>query len=162
MGRKAIKTLVCMSLLTFASIQAAAQCPGDTNGSGEVTVDEIVASINSALNGCAEPSFAEKSPRLLGNWEIIIGEETVVVAFGADRFGGIVGTVLSDSRGTVRVLPGSPPAFDFLMFLEGPTGCIGFGMSENRKQLSGLFIEYRSGCRAQTGRTGPFFGLPAS
>jgi alkyl sulfatase BDS1-like metallo-beta-lactamase superfamily hydrolase len=50
--------------LTFALVcaggcdVAVAQCPGDCNGDGKVTVDELVAAVNVALRGCSEGNGA--------------------------------------------------------------------------------------------------------
>ena len=43
--------------LTLAPCTTLAQpCPGDLNGDGEVTINEIIVAVNSALNGCTLPS----------------------------------------------------------------------------------------------------------
>jgi hypothetical protein len=55
-------SLVAMALVLCAVLGSArttlAQCDGDLNGDLEVTVDEILRAVNSALNGCdvAEPT----------------------------------------------------------------------------------------------------------
>jgi glyoxylase-like metal-dependent hydrolase (beta-lactamase superfamily II) len=49
--------IVSLTLLfvTWSAFNAAlAQCPGDCNGDGKVTVDELVAAVNVALRGCSE------------------------------------------------------------------------------------------------------------
>lgn len=44
-------------LLLLASTQAAAQCPpADLNGDWQITISEVIAVVNLALNGCQPPS----------------------------------------------------------------------------------------------------------
>ena len=56
----------CVGLLVMIGIapmsEAQLSCPGDINGDGVTTVDEIVASVNAALNGCAEPQPTPTCP----------------------------------------------------------------------------------------------------
>jgi hypothetical protein len=55
--RRVIEATGAVVLLTLAAVVAAAQsCPGDNNRDGAVTVDEIVASVTSALEGCPQTS----------------------------------------------------------------------------------------------------------
>jgi hypothetical protein len=68
------KTLACIIVIVIVSVQlavgvlpwaapAAAQtCPGDLNGDGEVTVDEIVTAVNAALEGCPTPPKPTPTP----------------------------------------------------------------------------------------------------
>jgi len=45
---------IVMTVLVVAMrLDAAGQCPGDLDGNNVVTIDEILTSVNSALNGCA-------------------------------------------------------------------------------------------------------------
>ncbi|HVM94744.1 MAG TPA: DUF1566 domain-containing protein [Candidatus Acidoferrales bacterium] len=55
----AIILMFATALLAFwpSGIEAqCAQCKGDFDGNGHVTVDELVTSVNNALNGCPSPS----------------------------------------------------------------------------------------------------------
>jgi len=45
-------TVEWICLLMMLGAAASALCPGDLNGDGETTVDEIVTAVNAALNGC--------------------------------------------------------------------------------------------------------------
>ncbi len=55
--------LLPVSLLCSLSVSTAQadSCPGDVNGDGEVTVDELVRAVNHALNGCP-PALALGGP----------------------------------------------------------------------------------------------------
>jgi hypothetical protein len=46
--------VVALLLAAAPSVSEAQRCPGDNNGDGVTTVDEIVASVDSALNGCGD------------------------------------------------------------------------------------------------------------
>jgi len=50
----AFSRLCAIVLLTALPQAALAQCPGDCNGDGRVTVDELVAAVNVALHGCTD------------------------------------------------------------------------------------------------------------
>lgn len=45
-----------MGAFVWSSAAPAQPCPGDLNGDGRVTVDEILVSVNHALNGCPQPA----------------------------------------------------------------------------------------------------------
>lgn len=47
-------TRIVALMLMLAAPVAAQTCPGDADASGDVTVDEIVASVNAALGGCPD------------------------------------------------------------------------------------------------------------
>lgn len=53
MGRLTVEGIVVAVLSMLLVGTSSAQCPGDNDGSGDVTVDEVVAAVNSALNGCS-------------------------------------------------------------------------------------------------------------
>jgi hypothetical protein len=44
---------VVMALVVFSASRLAAQCCGDCNGDGRVTINEILTSVNNALDGCS-------------------------------------------------------------------------------------------------------------
>lgn len=48
-----VMSLLCVCAFSAPAVRALPVCPGDLNGDGETTVDEIVAAVNAALNGCA-------------------------------------------------------------------------------------------------------------
>jgi hypothetical protein len=48
--------IVAVTVLLAAHIAPAQDCPGDVNGDGEVTVDEILLVVNVALQGCPQPT----------------------------------------------------------------------------------------------------------
>lgn len=43
----------CIGVVVLAQIASGQQCPGDLNGDGKVTIDEIIKGVNSALNQCS-------------------------------------------------------------------------------------------------------------
>lgn len=49
---------MCTSLLLLTCLRPsfASECPGDLNGDGQVTVDEILTVVNASLVGCVEPA----------------------------------------------------------------------------------------------------------
>jgi hypothetical protein len=47
-------TTVAVTALLFVPAALMAQCCGDCNGDGTVTVDEILTSVNHALTGCSD------------------------------------------------------------------------------------------------------------
>jgi hypothetical protein len=54
---RAKATIIVIMLVTSAVTPVPAQsCPGDLDGDSEVTVDEIIQTVNAALDGCAEPT----------------------------------------------------------------------------------------------------------
>lgn len=157
--RRIIEAMGAGVLLVFAVGMSAAQsCPGDNDGSGEVTVDEIVGAVNSALNGCVDPPFSEKALRLVGRWELIVGEESTLIDFNVNNSGVVSGSI-PGSTTQVLVIAGDGEAFEFFMRLANNEGCLAFGMSENRDQLFGLVQLYRPGCQVLIGDGVPFLGL---
>lgn len=44
--------LACTGILLWVRVASGQQCPGDLNEDGQVTVDELIVSLNNALNGC--------------------------------------------------------------------------------------------------------------
>ncbi len=53
LNRRRNGALVGWLVSTWVPFVALAQmCPGDLNGDGQVTVDEVVRSVDAALNGC--------------------------------------------------------------------------------------------------------------
>lgn len=52
MMRNRTITLTLLGVLGMARVTSAQPCPGDLNGDNEVTIDEVIVAINSALNGC--------------------------------------------------------------------------------------------------------------
>lgn len=71
-GRDFIKQVLCAVVLAlFASlflsvVTASAQCCGDCNSDGAVTMDEILTGVNNALNACQRSSAP--TPTLLGTY----------------------------------------------------------------------------------------------
>jgi len=53
------------AVLCIAASASAQMCPGDLNGDGSVTVDEILVVVNTSLNGCNPPATATATPPLL-------------------------------------------------------------------------------------------------
>ena len=51
----ALRVLVA-ALVLLAGQRCAAQCCGDCNGDGEVSISELVTAVNNALNGCSAPT----------------------------------------------------------------------------------------------------------
>ncbi len=82
-----------MSLLVFASTAWAA-CPGDFNLDETTTVDEIVAAVDSALNGCPapvgcpiafdEPTADDESCFFVGRYNPLCGDSNLEAYFVSD------------------------------------------------------------------------------
>jgi len=53
--------VVLMSCFAWeaSTVHGQTPCPGDLNGNGEVTIDEIVRAVNSALNGCNQATITD-------------------------------------------------------------------------------------------------------
>jgi hypothetical protein len=58
---KAILTVAAVARVLLAPDAAVAQCCGDCNGDGQVTVDELVTAVNRALNGCQDDGVCNAS-----------------------------------------------------------------------------------------------------
>ncbi len=56
MWRSAGTSLVAVVLALAPGVTHGQSCPGDLNGDGAVTINEIIVAVNSALNGCSLPS----------------------------------------------------------------------------------------------------------
>ncbi len=56
MTRRSLFTIALLGILGTGRLANAQQCPGDLNGDNEVTIDEVIVAINSALNGCSAPA----------------------------------------------------------------------------------------------------------
>jgi len=65
MRNKTCRKIVVLALLLvpWGHAVARAQCPGDCNGDGNVTVDELVAAVNVALSGCSASAAGVDSGR---------------------------------------------------------------------------------------------------
>src|SRR5262249_23218932 len=60
--------LLCVGVLAMPAAGALPACPGDLNGDGKTTVDEIVAAVDAALTGCsAAPSIVSAPPVCAGD-----------------------------------------------------------------------------------------------
>jgi hypothetical protein len=67
-----------IAVATLSATVAALQCPGDLNGDGTVTIDEIVRAVNAALNSCT----ADPCPGDL-NGDHVVTIDEIVTAIGA-------------------------------------------------------------------------------
>jgi len=56
MLRSAGTGLIAVALTLAPHVMHGQSCPGDLNGDGEVTINEIIVAVNSALTGCSSPS----------------------------------------------------------------------------------------------------------
>jgi hypothetical protein len=69
---------VAMAMILAAHGAAAQQCCGDCSGDGEVTVDEIVTTVNLALSGCPAPGdrFTDNADgTITDNWTGLMWEK---------------------------------------------------------------------------------------
>jgi hypothetical protein len=71
-------------LLALSAGPLRAQCPGDLDGDGTVTIEEIVAIVNAALYGCPVPGATPSCPGDL-NGDGIVNMRDVAIA--ARNFG---------------------------------------------------------------------------
>ena len=55
-------TIVALLIAMGFAAHAAAQCCGDCDGSGEVTINELIIAVNNALNGCGGATPTEGPP----------------------------------------------------------------------------------------------------
>jgi len=60
-----VPLLLLIGIATTSSAQP--PCPGDNNGDGITTVDEIVAAVDAALNGCPLPTATTTPPLISGD-----------------------------------------------------------------------------------------------
>jgi hypothetical protein len=52
-----MRTIACVvALVASWSAAVSAQCCGDCNGDGQVTINELITAVNNALNGCTAPT----------------------------------------------------------------------------------------------------------
>jgi hypothetical protein len=91
--------LVAGFLLALSAGPSAARCPGDLNGDGAVTIDEVIAMVNTALYGCPVPGPAASCP------EDLNGDGMVTV----DEILQAVGTALSGCPTPTATPVPSPP-----------------------------------------------------
>jgi hypothetical protein len=87
-------TLVAAIVIVAAGRAAGQACPGDVNLNGETTVDEIVASVNAALNGCpsplgcplgfAEPTGEDEGCFFVGRYHPLCGRSDLEATFFSD------------------------------------------------------------------------------
>jgi hypothetical protein len=47
-----VNDILTMVNIALGNASASACSPGDANGDGQITVDEILTAVNNALNGC--------------------------------------------------------------------------------------------------------------
>ena len=51
-----LRLILVLASLTLTASGAAAQCCGDCNGDGEVTINELITAVTNALQGCTAPT----------------------------------------------------------------------------------------------------------
>lgn len=79
-----MRNMMLVALLA-AGTAAAQECPGDVDGSGDVTVDEIVRAVDAGLNGCMEPTDEEILDQLVGRtWDVWYGSDATSRSFRFD------------------------------------------------------------------------------
>jgi hypothetical protein len=111
---------VALALKPHEPTRARAQCLGDFNHNGEVTIDEIIISVKEALTGCTMQPTPTVPPSqglafLLGTWrfDTTIGGSIFMENYRLDQLEGdnLFGTDLSSGNTVLAQLvttPGSP------------------------------------------------------
>jgi hypothetical protein len=67
-----LRLILVLASLTLTASGAAAQCCGDCNGDGEVTINELITAVNNALQGCG--AAAQCCGDCNGNGDVTINE----------------------------------------------------------------------------------------
>lgn len=81
-----------LAVLLLAASVAHAECPGDANGDGTVTVDEIVRAVDSGLNGCVGSGPLD---RLAGTaWHLIYADSRYFSEYEFDAEPRVIGSTL--------------------------------------------------------------------
>jgi hypothetical protein len=145
----------------LCALPAAAQvCPGDVDGSGDVTVDEIVRAVNSGLNGCEPESDEAKLAVLAGTtWRLRLGTNRDVVSFrfeDAVKFssGGdaLLEGVNLNSRAQVFAQAGDGTG-GFLIVDTSGGRCYAHTLWLVDGKLLGTMVVFGSGCASPTSTT---------
>jgi len=76
---------VCAILGSLAAAQTAPMCVGDADGDGEVTVDEIVVSVNNALQGCGLLPVTLQFQAMVGDEAFACGNSYDGIGTAGDR-----------------------------------------------------------------------------
>jgi hypothetical protein len=66
-------SIIALAVLMLWPVAGAAACPGDLNGDGTVTINEIITAVNAALNGCA----ADPCPGDLNGDQVVTVDEII-------------------------------------------------------------------------------------
>jgi hypothetical protein len=74
-----LRLILVLASLTLTASGAAAQCCGDCNGDGEVTINELITAVNNALQGCAAPTPAQCCGDCNGDGQVTINELIIAV-----------------------------------------------------------------------------------
>jgi hypothetical protein len=73
-----LRLMLVLASLTLTASGAAAQCCGDCNGDGEVTINELITAVNNALQGCG--SAAQCCGDCDGDGQVTINELITAVS----------------------------------------------------------------------------------
>jgi hypothetical protein len=120
LGRSPLCGVVSVALLIVVrSTQAASCCPGDINGDHVVTVDEILRTVNAALNGCAAVPVPCQGGGLLTTGQ----------------------TQCDQGSGTLGACPGSPPGQDAAVGAGAPLSYTDNGDGTITDNVTGLMWE---------------------
>lgn len=85
-------TIALLAILALLAAPVAAQtCPGDVDGNGGVTVDEIVRAVDAGLNGCGGGILYDLAGT---SWSVIYGDSRFVAHYQFDGAPRVIGSQL--------------------------------------------------------------------
>lgn len=141
-------TRILAVLLLLASVAHAQECPGDANGDGTVTVDEIVRAVDSGLNGCVGSGPLD---RLAGTaWRLIYADSRYFSEYEFDSEPRVVGGTLRLAGSNVtrnrRVgLEATESGSVILTEVSGAT-CVLTELRQSGDTLTGFALAYAPDC----------------
>lgn len=150
-------TRILAVLLLLASVAHSQECPGDANGDGTVTVDEIVRAVDSGLNGCVEPTELETLASIAGlTLRLSVGDSRTVARYRLSEAPTIaegVPNLAGSNIGTgSRVALGTygGPEYRFTMFEPTSTDCFAYAFDVVGGRVFGELAIYNRACTAPT------------
>lgn len=129
---------------------AHAQCPGDVDGDGRVTVDEIVSAVDAGLNGCGERGLESLGSLSL---RLAVGDSNTVARYRladaptvTDGIEALSGTNTATGASVRIGLFGD--GYDFVMFEPTSRNCFATVFNVVRGRVFGELAVYNTACSA--------------
>lgn len=146
-----------LAVLLLAASVAHAQCPGDVDGDGTVTVDEIVRAVDSGLRGCEAPTELESLASIAGlTLRLSVGDSRTVaryrLAAEPTETEGVPNLAGSNIGTGSRVALGTygGPEYRFTMFEPTSTDCFAYAFDVVGGRVFGELAIYNRACTAPT------------